>query len=314
MALTYSQLQSITQEKIVPKMQDNIFDKTPILSRLKKRKKMQDGGEYIKQPLLYAKKTSKGVYSGFDTLLTAANPSVTAAAYNWSNYYCNMALAETDLLKNSGESQIISLLTTEAKSAEMTLADDLTTDLCNTSSVTGGIQGFPLMIESTTSTAYGGITPTDFTSWVGQESSTTTLTLGLLQSLWGDCTDGMESPTVIFTVQDNFDKIWQLYEVKPEFRVQNKNSTQGGMKFQGADIIVDNHVNGSGSGTEDNHLYMINENFIQFYCHPKDNMKVGKWQKPTNQEVRIARITWMGQLGTDQRRRHGKLDSVDPAL
>jgi hypothetical protein len=59
---------------------------------------------------------------------------------------------------------------------------------------------------------------------------------------------------------------------------------------------------------------MINENFIQFYCHPKDNFKVGKWQKPINQEGRIARITWTGQLATNNRRRHGKFTSLNPAL
>jgi hypothetical protein len=146
-----------------------------------------------------------------------------------------MGISKTDELKNSGASKIIDLLASEAKVAEMTLADDMSDDIFGTTSATNGIQGFPLMVDSD-STDYAGIGTGDFSNWTAQESSTNTVTLGVLQGMFGDCSDMNEVPTVLFTLQDVFDKIWQLYEVKPEFRVQNYNSNQGGMKFQGAPL------------------------------------------------------------------------------
>jgi hypothetical protein len=312
MALDYTQIQSITQEYIEPHLQDNIFDKTAVLNRLRnKMDKSQDGGEYIKVPILYAKKTSTGRYSSWGTLETAVNDSVNAVTYNWAHAYASMGISRTDELVNSGKSAIVKLITAEAKAAELTLADELTDDLFATSAVTNGIAGFPLMCHTTTD--YGGISSSDFSGWAASRDTTSTvMTLGAIQGKFGDVSDGNEVPTLMISNQDMFDKYWQLLEVKPEFRVQKNNYI--GLKFNAADWVVDKGSNGSGSGTEDNYLYFLNENFIKLYVHPKDNFKVGQWQKPINQEGRIARVTWTGQLSTNNRRRHGIMTAIDPAL
>jgi hypothetical protein len=311
MALDYSQLQSITQEFIVPKLVDNVFNKYSILERLRKRlNKVQDGGEYIKQPIIYAKKTSVGTYDGWDTVLTAVNDSLNAVTFNWGHYYCNMGISKTDELANYGKQKIISLLTAEGQVAELTLADTMTTDLFASGAVTNGFDGFVQMIGTTGE--FGGISSSDTSVWASSvDSSSTVMTLGALQGKFGDVTYGQETPTLIISNQDCFDKYWQLLEVKPEFRVQDKN---GSLKFRSADWIVDKACGGTGSGTADNQILFINENFVEFYVHPADNFKVGDWMKPINQEGRICRITFTGQLGTSNRRMHGKFTTINPAL
>lgn len=49
MALTYDQINAITQKKFMPKLYDNIFDSNPLLMRMKKGDgyKKIDGGERI---------------------------------------------------------------------------------------------------------------------------------------------------------------------------------------------------------------------------------------------------------------------------
>ncbi|MHA1873648.1 MAG: phage major capsid protein [Candidatus Heimdallarchaeaceae archaeon] len=313
MALDYTVLQAVTQEYIEPKLQDNIYNKTPVLKRLRtKVNKSQDGGEYIKVPIIYAEITSAGHYSGWSTLLTADNDTITAVRYDWGHVYANMAISQTDELKNSGKAQIISLLTAKAQQAEMQLSKTLTTDLFSTSSVTNGIQGFPLMVDDSASTDYAGINATDFSNWAASvDTSTNVLSLAALQNKFGDCSDGNEVPTLIISNQACFDAYWLLLEVKPEFRVQSENNS---LKFQGADWIVDKACPGSGNGTTDNHIYFINENFITFYVHPRNNFRVSEWLKPINQQGRIARITFSGQLATNNRRRHGAFKNIDPAL
>lgn len=311
MALDYTQLQSITQEHIEPVLQDNIFDKTPTLKRFKSKiDKSQNGGEYIKVPIIYAKKTSVGTYSGWGVLDTAVNDSLTAVSYNWGHYYCSMGINKTDELKNSGKSQIISLLSAERQTAELTLADEIATDFFASAAVTNGIGGLVPLCHTTTD--FGGISSSDFAGWAAsRDASTTVMTIAALQGKFSDCSDGSETPTVMISNYDMFDKYYTLLEVKPEFRVQSENTN---LKFQGADWITDKFATGTGSGTEDNHLFYLNENFLTLYMHPKDSFKVGEWLKPLNQEGRIARITSTMQFATNNRRRHGVFTTIDPAL
>lgn len=308
---TYSQLQSITQEYIEPSLADNIFNKTELLQRLRKKQKLQDGGEYIKVPIRYARKDNTGWYSGYDTLLTAHNDTVAAVKYNWAFGYAGMEISWTDELKNSGKSQIVSMLMAEKEAAEETLAYTMTAALFSATADTEAIQGFPLMLDDS-STDYADMNIGDFSGWAASiDETSTTLTMGLLQGKYGDCKDGNEVPTLIISNQDCQDKYWGLLEVRPEFRVQKKNNQ---LKFQGADWIVDVACPGSGSGTGDNDIEFINENAIKFYTHTRDNFKVTPWQKPVNQEVRIARVKWAGQLTTNNRRRHGAFEAINPAL
>jgi hypothetical protein len=312
MALDYEQLDAITRDHVVPSLTDNIFDQTPVLQMLKGKAKTISGGTGIRVPIEYATTTSTGWYTKFDTLLTEPNEVFTAVLYNWAHGYVNMTLAKTDLLANNGPEQIVSLLYSQKKNAEKTLAKTMTSALFSETSNSKAIQGIPLMVDDSASTDYAGINATDFSGWASSiDSSTTTMTIPVLQGKFGDCSDGNDVPTLIIMNQDNFDKYYELLEVKPDFRVQDKNNK---LKFQGATIVVDKASNGTGSGTQDNHVTYLNENYITFFINKKNNFVVGKWQQPTNQEAIISRITWSGQLTTSNRRRHGALEAIDPAL
>lgn len=312
MALLTDQLNTITQEEIRPMLIDNVFNSTPTLKYLKeKTKEYVGGGTYISQPIISAEKTSSGWYTGWNTLLTEDNDSITSVKYNWAHVYCSMSISKTDELKNAGKARVISLLTTQAKLAELTLAKKITTALFSTSSITDALQGFALMCDDSSSTEYAGIDSADVTTWAAsKDTSTTVLTLGALNGKFGDVTDGSEMPNLIISAQDAQDKYWQLLETKPEFRVQDEN---GGLKFRGATWIVDKACTGTAS-TADNYIYFLNTNFIQLYLHPEDNFVTGPWQKPINQMGKISQISATLQLATSNRRRQGLMTTINPAL
>ena len=115
---------------------------------------------------------------------------------------------------------------------------------------------------------------------------------------------------MIISNQDSADKIWEIIE--PKSRVMPANDEA--LVFKKAVWLVDAQAPGSGSGTEDNHIEFINENAITLYVHPKNNIVVSPWQKPLDQEGRIARVLVTLQLITDNRRRHGAFETIDPAL
>jgi hypothetical protein len=311
MALDYAQIDAVTNKVYIPKLVDNIFNTYPVLTWLRDRlDDSHDGGTSIVQPIMYAKNAQVTTYADYSTLTTTANDELTAVAFSWGHYAVPLTISRTDELKNSGTAKIVSLLSAKMQVAEKSLADKLTTDLFAASAVTGGLAGFPTLIGSTTDC--GGISSTDFAGWASSVDSTTAvLTIGAMIDKFNDCSDGTDTPTHILMNYDCMTKYYQLLEVKPEFRVQNNET--GGLMFNGAKIMVDKGVGGSGAGTGDNQILFCNDKYLSLIVHPKDNFVARGWQDIPNQMVRLNVISWSGQLATSNRRRHGKFTAIDPA-
>lgn len=58
------------------------------------------------------------------------------------------------------------------------------------------------------------------------------------------------------------------------------------------------------------HIFLINENYLHLFAHKDENMKMMPFQMPINQNVRTAKIFFMGALGSSNNRLHGKLSAV----
>ena len=142
MPLSYDQISAITQKKFIPKLYDAVFDSNPLLQRAKKKfYEKIDGGERILVPLNYAMTTSSGWYSGSETLQTSDNEVISAAEYTWKQLYANISISRMDELKNSGDSQILSLVKNKVKIAEKTMDDKLGTGLYSDGSDAKSIVG-----------------------------------------------------------------------------------------------------------------------------------------------------------------------------
>jgi hypothetical protein len=128
MALTYDQVTAITQKKFIPKMYDNIFDSNPLLQRvLRKRDGTISWTEEsalsflsFTRPLrllvgiLVHKLWILRTIKTFRRLSTPGNSFMPTSRF--------VAMKS---LKNSGDSQILSLVKNKVKIAEKTLADTL---------------------------------------------------------------------------------------------------------------------------------------------------------------------------------------------
>lgn len=127
MALSYDQISAITQVKIMPKLVDNIFKQIPLLSRMKKKETPIDGGTMVQVPLEYAQNGAGGAYSGADTLNNSDNDVITAASFDWKQYYQSIVINRRDELKNSGDAAILKFVTSKVKNAEKSLRDLMAT-------------------------------------------------------------------------------------------------------------------------------------------------------------------------------------------
>lgn len=303
MALTYDQITAITEKKFVPKLVDNIFNANPLLKRLKAKEKPQPGGEKVLVPLNYATVSSSGWYQGSETLNTTDNEVITSAEFEWKQLYANISVTRRDELRNMGDAGIINFVRSKVEIAEKTIRDKLATALYNDGTDAKQIQGLKLAVA--TSSTYGGIDQSTYSWWQGSvDDQTNTLTISAMQSLYGDCGEGTEYPTICLADQDMFDRYYVL--LQPQQRFADEGMASGGFKslmFNGIPFVVDANV---ASGD----LYMLNEEYLDLYPHKDENFRLEPFVKPINQNVKTAKIYWMGCLASSNNRRHGLLDAI----
>lgn len=305
MALTYDQISAITQKKFVPKLYDNIFDSNPLIQRMKKKSyEKLDGGERIVVPLNYAQVSSSGWYVGSETLQTTDNDIITAAEYTWKQLYVNLSINRIDELKNSGDSQILSLVKQKTQVAEKTMLDKLSTGVYSSGTDAKSIVGLRLIAASISSTV-GGIAQGTYSWWQPQlDSTTTTLSIAAMQSRDNACTVNNDSPTVIATTRALYNSYYGL--LQPQQRFTDSETAKGGfssLMFNGKPVIADSYCPSS-------HMFFLNESYLHLFVHKDEDMRFEPFQKPVNQNVKVAKIYWAGALGSSNNRLHGAMSGL----
>lgn len=305
MALTYDQVSAITQKKFIPKLQDNIFDSNILMKRSKEKGwyELIDGGTSILAPLMYAQTTATGWYSGTQTLSNIDNQNITAAEYQWKQMYASIMIRRDEELKNSGDSQILSLVKSKVQIAEKTMADSMGTGLFNDGTDASAIVGLRSIVG--TANTVGGISQSTNSWWQAKVDSTTTvLSLAAMQTIFNQCTIDNESPTIGVTTRTIYDLYYGL--LQPQQRFQDSETAKGGfssLMFNGISIVPDSH-------TPSSNLFLLNEKHLHLWVHKDENMRMEDFQKPVNQNVKVAHIYFMGSFGSDNNRLHGKLSAI----
>jgi hypothetical protein len=304
MPLSYDQLSAITQKKFIPKLYDNIFDSNPLLQRMKKKcYEKLDGGLTIMVPLNYAMTTASGWYTGSETLDTSDSEFATAAEYQWKQLYANITILRSDELKNSGDSQILSLVKNKVKVAEKTLEDKLGTGLYSDGTDAKAIVGLRDIVA--TDQTVGGISQTTYSWWAAQvDSSTTTLSIAAMQSRFNACSVNSDAPTVISTTRSIFNSYYAL--LQPQQRFTDSATAKGGfssLMFNGVPVLADSYCPAS-------NMFFLNEDYLHLFAHKDEEMRMEPFAKPVNQNLKTAKIFWMGALGSSNNRLQGRLSAI----
>lgn len=304
MPLTYDQISAITERKFIPKLYDNIFDSDPLLQRLKKKSYQKlDGGTTILVPLNYAQTTASDWYQGADTLSTTDNDQITSAEYTWKQLYANISISRRDELINSGDAQIINFVKSKVQIAEKTMMDKLGDGIYSAGSDAKSIVGLRVIVD--TANTVGGIAQGTYSWWQSQEDgSTTTLTIAALQTQYNTLSINGEKPTVIMATRANYNRYYAL--LQPQQRFMDSETAKGGfdnLMFNGTPFIA-------GSKVPSSHVFMLNEAYLHLFVHKDEDMRFEPFQKPINQNVKVAKVYWMGALGSSNNRMHGKFTAI----
>ena len=315
----WNQLTSITREKVLPKIEDQIGEDQPLLGRLWNNIKLWNGGISLEIPVKYRHNSQGGSYSGLDVLSTGQEQTRTRAKFTIKQIYQPIVLSNIELAQNGGE-KVADLMDAEMEEAKESLKDKFCTQLYSDGTGNGGkdLTGLHSAIgnDGTATATYGDITLATYTWFKGNyTASVGSLMLSDLATMADSCKSGQDSPTILVTTET----IWSAYEalLQPQVRFQSEasgyNSGDGGMKalsFRGIPMIADDYCT---SGN----IFFINEKYLKLYYmkHPKfptdaKGFSVTPLRDPVNQDGQVGFIFWYGQLVNSQPRRSGRLVGV----
>tara|TARA_R110002020_G_scaffold5502_10_gene22869 strand:- start:12915 stop:13967 length:1053 start_codon:yes stop_codon:yes gene_type:complete len=342
MSLNYNALSSLTRDKFIPVLVDNIFNSNVLAFRLLKNAEKLDGGKKIITPLEYGKNTAQGYYSGYDVLDTTPSDPITSAEWDWCLAYSTISVSGEDELKNAGDSQVLSLLKSKMRNAEKSLKDMFGESLFNGDGATvpatgeitalGGtklktsgafyesgvdncIVGFGRSLGGIDSTTYawfdanadhfqdGGAVPSTWIQHLTVPSNGgVSAIISDMTKMYGSCTIDNDSPDLIVTTQVLMDAYESSLMSNKRFEGASDLADAGfqTLRFKGATVVVDSHVPAG-------QMYFLNTKYLDFKVHSKRNFAFEDFQKPVNQDSRVAKIFWMGQLTCTNPRMQGVL-------
>jgi len=318
MALTFTQLTAITEKLYIPRLIDGIYEESAILMRLIKGEyfKLKTGGTNIVAPIVSSKPSSGGYYSDLDELDTSATDNLTAAQYDWKQIYEPVRIARSDILKNSGDAQKLSLIESKMTIAETNIRENLSLGLYSDgtaatgASTTKQLTGFAAILSITST--LGGIAVADLAEWIAtvkaNSGTNRALSLNLMQQTDNAAKYKGAKPTLLTCDKDVYDQAWALYQ--PHQRIFNSAMAKLGfediLEFNGKPIVMDEHASA-------NQMLFIDEKNTYLCFHRDENMRVETLERLETSNSMLSRIFAMGNLVCHSRRSNGLLDDIEVA-
>jgi len=311
----YNEATASTEKYFAPRVVDQVFNSNPTAMMLKRNAKTIDGGESLEMPIAHAAASDGEWFSEWDTYSQGHVEQIGAASLSWRLYTKPLVLSHLQMLKNTGSREKrFDLAMQKNILAAKEAADDLGTALFDTTTADSAGDGPSKAIAgldhavSAGTTVYAGITRaasgSELTWRSNVDSSTTTLTLSDMQTLYGLCQEGQEAPNLVVTTQTVFNLYYDL--LTPMQRVGDELMVNGGFRsltFNGVPVVVDSHC---ASG----YLYMLNMNYVQLTAHRLAFFNFERAVMPHNQWVHIGRYFFVGNLLVHAPKYCGKMTSI----
>lgn len=305
----FDALVSSTMKKYAPTFTDNIFSHLPFLYWLRSGDRIEkvDGGEQLVEPLMYGTNSTAGSYAGYDDLDLTPQEGITSAVYDWRQFAVTVAISGIEEAKNSGTSQIFSLLKAKIKQAELSAEEELDqmffgTGTGNSNKDWLGLGHF--IPDDPATLTVGGIDRTDSTNswWRPQVDNTAEpLTIADVSHQNNLCTKGSDKPDLHLTSQT----LYEAYEslLQPHLRLTNTKAADAGFEnlaFKSATVFYDDYC-----ASDD--WYMLNSKYLKLKVHSKVWMSPSPFVKPPGQDAKYMQYLSYGNLVASNLRRQGKL-------
>jgi hypothetical protein len=290
-------------------------------------------------PLMY-ELGSADSYSGYDPLDTTPMDGITSAFWEWRQASVPIAISALEEKKNRGSARILNLLEGKTKQAEMGIQEffnyrllcgaggsAITTPYVSSVNGSSFIDPLPKLVayDPTASVSVGNINQYTYSWWRNRTyNSTLTTFAGFLKELRVlriQCGRGPGGSPNMHVADEN---VYTLYETALAAMHRNTSYREADIPFDniafyGKPVTHDERVPNVQAGTETQSTsagswWMFNMDFMQIQVDRETNFAPTEFQKPENQDAKVAHILWLGGIGTSNRRKQGVMGGIDTTM
>lgn len=355
LSIYYDSLLSTTLMAYRKTLVDNIYKDSAFLSYLRLTDSVikQDGGERVAQPLMYGKNSTVKTVGGYEVLDTTPQEGFTTAFQEWAEIAGTISISRKEERQNTGEGRLINLLEGKIKQAEMSMREELNTQL-----LLGAVSSSTFVPKTSTEGHYGiaplgywfrKLNATDPTvggnpgniasatySWWRHRTadcSNNTVTgndfkanvstyAGLkmaMRRMYNYCARGTGgAPDLVVADQVTF----ETYENALDANVRFLNTKMADLgfdtiKLRGATIVWDELIpdlySGSATMTYGTAWY-LNTKFYQLVIDSETDIITTPFVEPENQNAKTAKILFMGNTIVTNMRKNGALYTISQSI
>ena len=291
-------------------LNDAIFTSVPLLKYLEQQGRVKrQGGASILVPIMFGKNTTFKGYSKDDVFDVTGQEGLTMAQAKWVNYGGTITVFGDEMRQNAGEGKLYDLIKAKTMQATMSGRDALAIDLFL--SAANSKKVLPITVATDTTSTVQDINSTTNSWWQAQTVASGSFAArgiadlrNLRDLIIKQGQGGAPAPDQILTTQ----LIYELYEMSnaPSIRYGARDEADlsfSGLKFSTARIDFDpNAATGN--------LYMLCNEALSFVVHSDAEWNIGDFKEPVDQDVRTAKVIWMGNLVINNRRRLGYMSGI----
>ena len=267
-----------------------------------KNKIVRRGGLHIESRFIYQPWSTGGAFYGPEVLNVEPSDPEISGAWDWKEYYTSVTIDQRSLIRADSEYAVANYVIEQCEIAKMDLRDKLAYGIWSDGSNYKNFDGMYEVIDNgTVSSTYGGLTRSNYPFLNAQlDTSTTTLNIGALNSLFDLASKGARSPKLIVSSRANLTRYENLLQGQVQItqpaNVIDQTFASGGFSggwYRNQPWMVDEHINPTGT---EGVLFMINDDYFELVINQNGDFVVHPFQQPTNQFVITALVYVAGNV------------------
>lgn len=319
MALSWININAITQQRFIPAVIDQIYKSNPLfLTLLNKGRVELRGGADIREPLLTAAFPVQWIQF-HDQIDVTAQEFLKNLVLDWALAVVPGVVSEQEIMVNAGETRVMDIVAATLDnmrlSLEKGLAEQLWSPTSNSNNAKAMVSLFQAIDDGVTTAGsytpfptYANINRTTDTYWrsVVIDLANADLTIPVLNDAILRTSIGNTSPDLVVTSKKIYNKLW--VNVQSQQRFPEGDDVLVGwqhIKVGNTRVVWDDYA-------PDDVAFGLNTDFVKLIVHPDGNFRFEGWRVPHNQLSRVGFLIFMGQLLVNGCRYHFKILRANP--